>query len=175
MSKDVTKENLKKVLTILFAGIEKENVELYKSLKEKINVKTESPEEFFFSLLYPFKKFASGLIKAEISNNEDIEFIYMHSQFVERHFQNVIHDIEGFACCADKSRTIIKKLTNWFLNDEKIKFDYTQKYTFHLPKKIFKTHDEIVKFYEGIKAFYYGNPLKYMERLLIIKKQIKII
>ena len=169
MKSDVTKESLEKVLTCMFKGIEKENADLYKSLKEKINVQTKDLEDFYFSLLYPFEKLMSGLISVEISNNKGIEFIYMHSQFIERHFQRFIQDIEGSPCCADKSRTIIKRLVKWFLKGERIEFDYTQEYTFHLPKKVFKTHDEIIRFYEGIESLYYGYPLKYMEALLDMK------
>jgi len=120
-------------------------------------------------LLYPFETLVSGLINVEISNNDDVEFIYKHSQFVERHFQRFIENLEGSACCADKSGIIIRRLVKWFLKNEKIEFDYAQEYTYHLPKKIFKTHDEIIQFYQGVKSLYYGNPIKYMQALIDMK------
>ena len=171
MAKDkLEKEKLKQVLTCMFKGIEGAKDDLYQSLKKKIQVQTDDAELFYFSLIYPFSKLITGMIRAEVSKDKDIEFIYVHSQFVERFFQVMIQKQEGMTCCADKSRTIIRRLVAWFKDGEPIKFNYKQKYTYHLPRKIFKTHKDIIEFYSGIKSLYYGQPEKYMKAMLRIIK-----
>lgn len=164
------KENIKKVLDCMLDSIEQEQIDLYKKLiDEKCKTKINNIEDFYFNLIYPFKKFIAGLIKVEISKNDDVAFILQNSQFIDRHFVKWIEKIEGRACCADKSKTILRKLFEFYKNNEKIKFDYTQKYTFHLPKIIFKTHEDIIGFYEGLKNLYYGNSEKYFKFILKLR------
>ncbi len=75
------------------------------------------------------------------------------------------------ACCADKTRTIIKRLIDFYENGIRIEFDYTQEYTFHLPKIIFKIHEDIIEFYEGLKFLQNtGNPLKYLNAIKNLNK-----
>jgi hypothetical protein len=166
------KGDIKNFLDAFTGSIEKEEVELYKKILDNgIDKKIETPEDFFFSVLYPFKKFTSGLISAEISTNRDVEFLLMNSQFIEHNFENLFTKFEGRQSCADKSSTIMRKLFTFFVIGERIEFDYNGKYTFHLPKKIFKTHDDIVNFYQALKNLYYGDGTKYMEEMLKIVKQ----
>ena len=160
------KDKIKEVLNGMIDNISKEQIELYQSLIDKKCYENITDiEEFYFGLIYPFKEFISGLIRSEISNNRDIVFLLQHSQFIESNFVKLIEKYEGRGCCSDKSRTILKRLLDFYLNGNKIEFDYTQEYTFHLPSLIFKTHEEIVEFYEGLKNLYYGNPIKYLEEL----------
>ena len=160
-------KGIKYALESMYDSIEKDQVELYKKIIEgsKIKIDPDDPETFYFSLIYGFDNFLRGLIKHEISKNNEVLFILKNYMYVNNHFEKMIISKEGTACCADKSRTIIRRLLKWYKSGEKIEFDYTGEYTFHLPKVIFKTHDEIIIFYEGIQHLYYGHPVKYLEAL----------
>jgi len=157
------KLRIKEVLDLMSDSIKQEEIDLYnKLIDEKCFEKIEDVNEFYLGLIYPFEKFISGLIKSEISKNEDVIFILKNSQYIENNFRYWIEKIEGMACCADKSRTILRRLLDFYKINERIDFDYTQEYTFHLPKVIFKTHESIIEFYEGVKSLKYGNPTKYL-------------
>lgn len=165
----ITKDDIKNVLESLGEKIDKEHAELYQALIEKTGFDVPSKptvKEFYFGLVYPYTgKFLPGLINKEISTNSDVGFILINSQFIESHFRHLISDVEGHTCCADKSRVIMNRLLDFYRDGTKIEFDYTQKYTYHLPKTIFKTHEDIVSFYEGLRSLYYGNPEAYLKEL----------
>ena len=164
------KDKIKEVLNGMFDNIGKEQIELYQSLiDKKCPVNITNIEEFYFRLIYPFNEYISGLIKSEISTNCDVVFIIQNYFFIENHFINLIKIVEGSVCSSDKSRTILRCLFDFYKNGNKIKFNYNQEYTFHLPKLIFKTHENIIEFYEAIKNLYYGNNEKYLKVLLNLK------
>ena len=160
------KEKIKEVLNFMADSIEKSYIDFYKKLiDEKCFNKIEDVEDFYLGLIYPHEQFITGLIKTEISKNNDVLFILKHSRIIERNFRYWIAKIEGSACCADKTRTIMRRLVEFYKNDTKIEFDYSAEYTFHLPKVIFKTHESIIEFYEGVKSLNYGNPALYLNAL----------
>lgn len=162
-------EAIKEVLTGMVGMIDKENIELYEKLIDLRNGREiKDIESFYFELIHPYRKFLKGLIKKEISNNSDIEFLLLNSTYVESHFATWIKQKEGWACSADKSRTIMSRLFSWFTSGAEIKWDYSQEYTFGFPKKVFTTHDDVIKFYESIKSLYYGNPQKYLDAIKTI-------
>lgn len=158
------KNEIKDVLDSLTVSIKNEQIELYKKIIETNNIASfDGPEEFFFAVIYPFEMFVSGMINCSVSKNSDIEFIYENYNFIERMFLRLVTEKEGFACSADKSRTIIRNLINFFETSNKINFNYDGEYTYHLPKKIFNNHTEIINFYEAIKKLYCGNPDEYVK------------
>jgi hypothetical protein len=160
------KERIKEVLDLMSNSIKQNEIDLYKKLiDEKCFDKIEDVDDFYLGLIRPHKQFISGLIRSEISKNTDVKFILENSQFIERNFQYWIEKIEGMPCCVDKTRTILKRLIEFYKNGTKIEFDYTAEYTFHLPKVIFKTHESITEFYESVKSLYYGNPTRYLNSI----------
>lgn len=168
---ELKQEHINEVLDGMFGAIEKEQVELYKTLVNKTHHKEiKTVDDFYFGLVYPYEEFLSGLIKTTISCNSDVGFILKHSRFIESHFEKLIKNTEGVGCCADKSRTIMHELLSFYNDGRHIVFDYEQQYTYHLPKAIFKTHESIIGFYEGLRGLYYGNPEKYLAELLKIAK-----
>ncbi len=56
----------------------------------------------------------------------------------------------------------VKALICFYTTGKKIEFNYDGEYTYHLPGKIFKDHDLIVEYFEGIWGLYYGNHNKYI-------------
>lgn len=164
--KKLEAEEIKNVLDGMLGHIEQEKIDLYKALMEKGGkIPVDSYGTFHISLIYPHEKFLDGLIKTEISKDADACFILKRSSYIESHFRNWIEQKEGSACCADKSRAIVNALLKWFMEGKQIEWNYSQEYTYHLPKDIFKTHDDILLFYYGIKSLYYGNPKQYLEAL----------
>lgn len=179
MDKETTidKETIKEVLDGMIGVIENEQIDLYKSFAEKLHKafyeKIDTVDGFHLALIYPYEKFLSGLIASKISNNHDVRFILMHSRFIEMQFRGLIERVEGSTCCADKTHTIMSGLFDFYKTGERISFNYEQEYTYHLPEKIFKTHEAITGFYEGVRGLYYGNTRRYLdERLKIAKSQI---
>jgi len=146
-----------------------DNKNLYKKIIESSEISGFTGyEEFYFAIIYPFDNFIDGFVQSEISDNEDVIFLMRNSQFIENNFQELIVNKEGSACCADKSRTIIKRLIEFYITGEKIEFDYEAKYTYHLPKTIFKSHDHIVSFYKGLQGLFYGKNEKYLQSLRLV-------
>lgn len=153
-------------LEALMDGVSDGQKKLYKSILESSEIPSfKTPEEFYFTVIYPYEKFVRGFIKSEISPSHDIEFCLMHQRYLDRSFCDFFKEYEGFACSADKSRTVVKRIVEFFKTGHRIEFDYEQEYTFHLPKKVFKTHDHIMLMYEGLKNLQYGSNKKYIEAL----------
>ena len=148
------------------------NKKLYQTLIESSGIKSfDDYEEFYFAVLYPFENFIDGFVRCRISENEEVSFLIKHSRFVERYFCKMIEKIEGSTCCADKSRTIMKSLIDFYKTGRIIKFNYNEEYTFHLPKTIFKEHNDIVEFYSAIKNLFYGNAQGYID--IVEKYEVK--
>ena len=166
----IDKDKLGNFLNTLSDSIDKEKVELYKKIIESSEIASfDGPDEFFYAVLYPFEKFISGFLHTELEGaNRDVIFIYKNSQYIDRSFAQLFQKYEGHACSSDKSRTIVNRLVQFYQTGKKIEFDYDAEYTYHYPKKIFKTHDHIVLFYEGLKSLQYGDNRKYFEAIKTI-------
>ena len=164
--KQLTEDAISKVITALATSADAENIELYrKIIGENGLCAVVDPEAFYFKMLYPFEQFISGYIRTEITDRIELTFLLLHGQFVERLFISEIKKREGWACSADKSATIIKGLANFFSTGSKIAWNYEGDYTYHLPKKVFTTHDSIIEYFNAIWRLYYGNSDKYLDWL----------
>ncbi len=168
------------LLTGLFSGIDDENKALAASLtdceliKKAIEcIKEDNPEHFHLFMTYPIERFVDGMLSREMPQSRDGQFLFKEAGFIESHFEKLIDKHEGGACCADKSRSIMRALARYFLKGQPIAFDYTQEYTYHLPKLIFKTHDDIVGFFEALKHLYFGSPDLYLNALQKIYADIR--
>lgn len=160
------KQDLTNFLDSMIGSIEQKEIDLFKQIIETNEIKNfENHEEFFYAVLYPFDQFISGFVKSKIANNRDVVFIIKNQNYIEHNYARIIEAKEGSACSADKSRTIMKSLINHYKSGQEITFNYEQEYTYHLPKEVFKTHDQIINFYEGLKNLWYGDNRKYLEAL----------
>jgi hypothetical protein len=164
--KKINEEALTGIFEAMIDDSNKQEMEMYQKIIASSKIKSfKDPEEFYFMILYPWKKFVKGLLKTQLKDDNEVIFIFQNYTFIEANFQKLINDIEGMACCADKSGTLIKKLIKFYMTGETIQFDHTAKYTFNLPKVVFTDHDEIVEFYEALKSFHYGDGTKYIAAL----------
>lgn len=157
---------MRNVLTSLSDSFTQEQIDLYNKLSTGMDITDiQKFSDFYYKILYPHEKFITGLIKTEISDNNDILFIFKNSKIIESNFRYWIELKEGSACCADKSRTILNKIVDFYKNDTTIEFDYSGEYTYHLPKIVFTTHESIIEFYLAIRGLVYGNPNNYLESI----------
>lgn len=179
MSDDI-KQALKSVITGLVSSMDDEHREAAAGLAENKDVAealkqaaSYDVDGFYYSMIYPIENVLDGLLLS-VSDNSRARFILRHSQFVDRQFNKVTARIDGSVCCSDRSRTIVKALLKHFMTGEEIVFDYEQEYTYHLPVSVFRTHDEIIAFFNGVHRLYYGNPDKYIECLrdFIVKEPV---
>ena len=86
-------------------------------------------------------------------NNQD--FLSNHLDFLFRHY-------EGASYSHDKTRTILRSLDRFFKDGIEIKFNYDQEYTYHLPKRILKNHEDIMLTYHALEDLFHGDPTKYL-------------
>ncbi|MEG1350510.1 MAG: hypothetical protein RSD49_21005 [Hafnia sp.] len=167
----IDKDGLKNVLTSLFAGIDDGNKDAFEQVKHLepiqkagIAVQKFNPDKFYFALIYPLSNMVDGLLST-YTPSEEAKFLFKHHGFVESHFEHHLGQIEGRACVADKTRTIIRHLCKALITGEVVEFDYTQEYTYHLPKKIFTQQAGNLAFFNSLVHLYYGNPQKYIQEL----------
>lgn len=159
-------KDLADFLSSLSESIEADKMKLFKEIINSSEIQQfDNYEEFYFAVIYPFENFISCFIQSEIARNQDVVFLMQNSRFVERNFRSLIEQREGAACCADKSRTIVKRLIDFYTTGNKIDFDYDGEYTYHLPREIFNNHDDVVMFYEGLKSLWYGQHARYLEAM----------
>ena len=170
-----TENALKDLFGALIASGEKESAELAEKLvgagvisPERIE-KIQSVEEFYFALIYPYNKFLDGFVAIRFNGDRKARWLFTHHGYIENHFQKIIIQHEGSPCCADKSKTIVESIARFLLKGTEIVWDYSQEYTFHLPKKVFATHSSIIDFYDALVSLYYGNNEKYLEYLFAKK------
>ncbi len=163
--------DIKRVLESMLGAFAEESQEAYQSVssneivaKAVASAKKGDYEQFYFSLHCPLDQVMDGLL-ADVTHSPKARFLLKNSRFVESHFQRLIEEREGAACSADKSRTIMHALLRFYMTGEEIRFSYDQEFTYHLPKTVFTTHDDIVGYFMGLYQLYYGRPAAYIGML----------
>ena len=129
------------------------------------------PERFLYALSYPLERVVDGLLQTVLPGKREAHFILKQYQFLNVHFQKVIQRRDGFCCSGDKSRTILDRLLQYYLTGKEVAFDPGEQYTFGHPTTVFTAHREIVEFFEGLYALYYGNPELYLKALPAILEE----
>ena len=119
---------------------------------------------FRLSVSHPFDEFADTLLDGVCASPE-ARFIFKRSDFVERHFCRVIGRVEGSACSMDKTRSIVRALLAFYAHGRRIEFDGSVAPSYGQPLRVFRDHDQIVSFLEGLFHLYYGAPEKYLAAL----------
>lgn len=129
--------------------------------------------DYFWLSFHPLNQAIDGLIAQAYPQSRKAQYLARHYDFVSNHFRALIEQYEGSSCCADKTRTIISSMLQSLLTNQPIQFDYQQKYTFHLPTRIFKTHEEIFEFFEALLRLQYGKSDLYLQFLLKFAQKLK--
>lgn len=160
------------VLGSLLAGIAEDNAQQYEAnsahpaVQEAVSaIRHGDLQAFYFAMGYPLSNVLDGMLDRELPGQQDAQFLFKHAQFVERHFQAVLVEFEGRACSADKSGTVLRHLLAFQTTGKRIAFDYSQEYTFHLPKRVFCGHNEITGFFTGVRSLYQGQSAAYLDAI----------
>jgi len=161
-------KDIETTITSVLKNIDEDNAQAYQRLeldpaiqKAFAAAQFGNYDEFYFELQYPFEQVISGLL-TNVTKNHTAQHILKHSQFIEQHLNDLFERYEGATCCVDKARTMIKKTLAFHMHGTRIEFDYDQEFTYHLPKKIFTNHDDIIEFIGGLLDLYYGKPKRYL-------------
>lgn len=102
----------------------------------------------------------------------EASFLLRESRFVERHLSSLFTQFEGSACSSDKMRTVFAAALRFFRTGRPIEFDRAQEYTFHLPKQILATHEDIVAFVRALAGLHAGQSRAYIECLARMAAQV---
>lgn len=161
---------LSEVLTSLLERISSGNQELYTALRKSPLLQEAwslasrgQVEEFYFHLPYRLGQLVDGLLQSALPEKQEAHFILTQYGFLSSHIKGIVKQAEGLACCADKSRTILHRLLQYYLTGKEVVFDPNEKYTFGHPTAVLKTHAEIVEFFEALRSLYYGIPGPYLK------------
>ena len=160
------------VITAMLDNADKDKMALFASLQDnpllqdaQSFARNGQPERFRYALPYPLERVVDGLLQTVLTGKREAHFILKQYQFLNANFQKVIERREGMSCCADKSRTILNRLLQYYLTGKEVVFDPSVQYTFGHPTTVFTTHREIVEFFEGLYGLYSGNPEGYLKAL----------
>jgi hypothetical protein len=167
----VTPDDIKQVFESMLGAFAKESLDAYQAVASNEIVanaveaaKKGDYQMFRFGLCHPLEQVVDGLL-ADVTHSQEARFILKHSRFVESHFRYLIEKREGAACCADKSRTIMRVLLRFYMTGEEIRFNFDQDFTYHLPGTVFTTHSDIVAYFVGVYCLYYGRPEAYLKAM----------
>ncbi len=127
--------------------------------------KFKKPRDFEFHVIRPLDIYVDGYLLSLHGDNEKLNFLFKNYDFVEHHISFIFRHFEGSNCCVDKAKTIISELINYYKNNKTILFDYKQEFTYHLPEKVLKEHEQIIEFYNTIINLFYGRPISYLKFL----------
>jgi len=103
------------------------------------------------------------ILGVNAKHRANYDFAVKNYRMTERNFCSLFKSIEGSACSADKSRTVMHGLIRFLRTGEEIKFNYDGEYTFHLPKKVFKTHEQIHDFFVALMRIQMGYPVEFIK------------
>ena len=166
----MNKEDLLNFVNKFIEATQESDYQKYKPFFEQLELeKYDNPEDFYFGLVYPFETLLSTYIQT-LYSSQDITFIFKEYRFLENHITKLFEQYEGFSFSADKSSFIIKSLIHHFKTGDDIILNKNQEFTYHLPKKILTTQDEILSFYDSLKHLYYGNSDLYVTEIRSLER-----
>lgn len=170
---------IKSVLEAMLQSSDREGQALYAQIydepmiqKAREAAQNQDSDGFFFALGYPLQKMVDAVIAGEFPSNQNAQFLMANSRFIECHLDRIFTRFEGSACSHDKTRAVMKAAMRFFTSAKPIEFDYTQEFTYHLPKKVLKDHDSIINFITSLNYLLYGNPDRYLVAMQNILAQM---
>lgn len=172
VSPSTGKDAIQNLLETILGSSNEDKASLFKAVSHipamedaQAYAKSGQADEFTYSLVYPLERVVEGLLESTIPGRVKAQFILQHYRFLRSNFQTLLERREGLSCSADKARTILHRLLRFYLTEQEVAFDSSEAHTFGHPTQIFRTHREIVDFFEGLYALYYGLPEKYLQAL----------
>lgn len=92
-------------------------------------------------------------------------FLFTHILFIRNHFSEMIQTIEGTICSTDKTHHILRKVASFFIEGKTIEFDLENEKAYWVPNKIFRSHNEVINFFNALYRLYYGHPQEYLQEI----------
>ena len=153
------KEQIPNIINTLIQSNEEEINELKKQIKiEKMDAEK-------FNILYMFQ--IEQILGSIFSDNDKIQFIYIHYDFLERHIENLIYEKTNIrSCITDKSRFIIKCYEQ-YLNDKNFYCDFNKE-GISIPK--FGLFEDWIEYCDSLFDLYYGKMANYLTSLIKLKE-----
>jgi hypothetical protein len=130
-------------------------------------------EKFHKAIVMKSDDILEGIVEHVFGDNYEIAFLIKQYDFLYQHLEKLFTKFEGHASCVDKTRTVLAYLLLNKAKGTRIEFDYDGEWTYHLPKKILTSHEEVIKFFDAMINLYYGSHEKYLALLLEVSGQSK--
>lgn len=157
------KEMMSNIIDVITGLSKKNNESLLDSVSEetktfyrKIFESGNPLENYDLFYSYPLSDLDESLLISFLKNEKTV-FLFQRYDFLSHHLEKLFSRFEGFACSADKQRTVLKRLYDYLESGTPIEFDYSAEYTFHYPNKILRVESEILEFYDVMIGLFYGN------------------
>jgi len=128
------------------------------------------PERFFFNWTYPRELTTQALLTQVLGDSAEVRFLYEHHQFVLNHLAHVYSTYEGGPCSVDKAHWAVAALLGHYLHNAAIAPDYTQQYTYHLPRKVLCTQPALLGFFAGLQGLQFGNPTVFLQQMDLVAR-----
>lgn len=131
-------------------------------------------DNFYYTVQQPFEQVIEGLLATEIPGTaEEARFLFQNSRFVEAHFLSLIQQHDGSVCCYDKVSTVLGAILEYLRTGKEISFNYTQERTYQLPRRVFRDHASIMRFFLSLIPLFNGNANSYMQALLSLNRDLR--
>lgn len=177
----VSGNDLRKGIEAIFSSVlQKENDAAQEALAACVDdpaiaeaqeaLRTHDFGRFRSSILREQGRVVSALIKSVFGDNHRLAFLFEQQGFVGAHIRNLFVDFEGSSCCADKERTVIRALSEYFHTGKPIAFDYDAEYTYMLPEIVLRDQESILAYFDALYGLYHGNPKAYLTEMLRMAK-----
>jgi len=113
-------------------------------------------------ILQPAEDQARAIAAVAFEGPPLLRYLLTNWSFVSNHVRGLVEQYEGAACCADKTRTILRTLAHHWAHGTPYAFNREQKYTFHLPTKVLLTLDDALSFVEALAHMSQGRTGPYL-------------
>ena len=124
-------------------------------------IKNGDPKGFYFALQYGVKQM-EGRLLADHGLSSDARFLFQEGNFIRSHIRRLIEDHEGSSCCGDKTSYMMSCILKSLKTNEEIRHDREQKYTFHIPTRVFQNHASTMAFFKSLISLHMGRPDSYL-------------
>lgn len=110
-----------------------------------------------------------GLLLSRLPADDRTEFLFMNAAFVEMHLERIIQEIEGSYAYVDKARHVLRRAASASALGIRIDLGADGPTSYWMPKKVFRTHEEIMDFVDALQDLYYGDADAFVEQSFRIR------
>lgn len=166
----MSNKTIKTTIDCLLDAVSQKQVEEYTLVKDQ--PEWEQASRMMFSgrvhmvhrrLFHDIETKTKGMCRFEGAHDAGrLSTLFVATSFFESHLTQLFTKFEGNYCCVDKARCVLSKVARFYFDGTRINFNNNQEFTFHVPDKILKDHDEVIEYIESLHNLYYGKPDKFL-------------